>query len=173
MVHRADAPTAKVGAAKRRETSKTLVFTAVVVACQVIGNSLLSWAMKQQYSVLPGVLHGFLPLAAEEWLAPFFSVFLWLGIALLVVSLLSRMTLLTWADLSFVAPVAAIGYVLNVAAGALLLGETVDARRWIGSLLVVAGTALVGMTLHAHGPAPSRADEEQEANSASRERTHS
>jgi drug/metabolite transporter (DMT)-like permease len=135
-------------------TSKTLVFTSLVVICQVAGNSLLSWAMKQHYVALPGLLHGVLPLAAEEWLAPFFSLGLWLGIGLLVVSLLSRMTLLTWADLSFVAPVAAIGYVLNVASGALLLGETVDGRRWLGSVLVVAGTALVGMTMHAHGPAP-------------------
>ncbi len=137
-----------------RIAAKTLLFSFVVIVCQVGGNSLLSWAMKRDPLGLPAPLRAILPFEMPEWLLPMFSVFLWLGVGMLVVSLLSRMTLLTWADLSFVAPVTALGYVLNVVAGAVLLGEVVDAKRWAGSLLVVAGSALVGITLGEHGPKP-------------------
>lgn len=138
----------------RRALFKTGLFTLLVIVCQVGGNALLSWAMKRDDVQLPALFATWLPLAAHDWMVPFFSLFLWLGVAMLVVSLLSRMTLLSWADLSFVAPVTALGYVLNVAAGAIVLGEVVDAKRWAGSLLVVAGSALVGITLNEHGPAP-------------------
>ncbi len=69
-----------------------------------------------------------------------------LGIALLILWLLSRMALLSWADLSYVLPVTAAGYVLNVAAGRVFLGEHVSLARWAGALLIVAGVALVSST---------------------------
>lgn len=139
----------------RRRAAKTLLFSFIVIICQVGGNALLSWAMKRDQDAIAQATGSFSAWTVPEWLAPFFSLFLWLGIGLLVVSLLSRMTLLTWADLSFVAPVTALGYVLNVAAGAIVFGEAVDALRWMGSLLVVAGSALVGVTMHAHAPVPA------------------
>lgn len=126
---------------------KTVLLSFLVIVCQVGGNALLSWAMKRDQDATASAIAAVAFFPVPEWLAPFFSLFLWLGIGMLIVSLLSRMTLLTWADLSFVAPVTALGYVLNVGAGAVVLGETVDAKRWIGSLLVVAGTALVGATM--------------------------
>lgn len=145
----------------RRRAAKTLLFSFIVIICQVGGNALLSWAMKRDQSSIAQATAMLPAGVVPEWLAPFFSVFLWLGIGLLVVSLLSRMTLLTWADLSFVAPVTALGYVLNVAAGALLLGEAVDAKRWVGSLLVVAGSALVGATMHTHAPQPTESSPDE------------
>lgn len=147
----------------RRATAKTILFTVLVIVCQVGGNSLLSWAMKRDHAVAPAPLAALLPFPPPEWLLPFFSLFLWLGVGMLVVSLLSRMTLLTWADLSFVAPVTALGYVLNVVAGAVVLGEAVDAKRWAGSLLVVAGSALVGVTMDERGPAPVATSPSNEA----------
>jgi uncharacterized membrane protein len=56
------------------------------------------------------------------------------------------MTLLSWADLSFVVPVTAVGYALAAVAGHFLLGENVSLPRWAGALLIAAGTALVGTT---------------------------
>jgi hypothetical protein len=138
---------------------KTLLLSCIVIVCQVGGNALLSWAMKRDALGVPASLEALLPFAMPEWMLPFFSIFLWLGVGMLVVSLLSRMTLLTWADLSFVAPVTALGYVLNVVAGAVVLGEVVDAQRWAGSLLVVAGSALVGMTMGEHAPPAAPVDE--------------
>lgn len=69
------------------------------------------------------------------------------GIVLLIAWTLSRMHLLSLADLSFVLPVTAFGYVLNAMIGHFLLGESVSALRWTGTGLIVLGTALTGLTL--------------------------
>lgn len=119
---------------------KTGLFTALVVFSNVAGNAFLSWGMKR------APVETALPI--PEIFYPFLSSFVWLGIALLIVWMLSRMTLLSWADLSFVVPVTSLGYVLNVAAGAFVLGEAVDGKRWLGALLIVAGSALTGFTIH-------------------------
>ncbi len=68
-----------------------------------------------------------------------------LGVALLILWLMSRMTLLSWADLSYVLPVTSIGYVLVALAGRFLLNEQITARRWAGIALIVAGVALVSL----------------------------
>jgi len=67
------------------------------------------------------------------------------GVALLVLWLLSRMALLSWADLSYVLPVTAIGYVLVALVGRILLHEAITGRRWTGILLIMAGVALVSV----------------------------
>jgi uncharacterized membrane protein len=59
--------------------------------------------------------------------------------------MMSRMTLLSWADLSYVLPVTAIGYVLVALVGHLLLAEQIPAKRWAGIVLIVAGVALVSL----------------------------
>jgi uncharacterized membrane protein len=73
-------------------------------------------------------------------------VFLLAGIAVLIFWTLSRMTLLSRADLSYVLPVTAVGYVLNAIAGRVVLAEQVSAARWAGTILIVAGSALVSRT---------------------------
>jgi uncharacterized membrane protein len=69
-----------------------------------------------------------------------------LGISLLMLWLFSHMTLLSWADLSYVLPVTSIGYVLSALAGKLFLHEEISQWRWAGILLIVAGVALVART---------------------------
>jgi uncharacterized membrane protein len=60
--------------------------------------------------------------------------------------MLSNMALLSWADLSYVLPVTAIGYVLVAFAGIVFLGERVSTARWAGIVLITVGVALVGRT---------------------------
>ncbi|HUQ95206.1 MAG TPA: DMT family transporter [Bryobacteraceae bacterium] len=105
---------------------KTIVTTAIVVASNVAGNLFLSFGMKS---------------AAGVWSPWVFS-----GVVLLIVWTLSRMTLLTWADLTFVLPVTAIGYPLTALMGRIFLDEQITSARWLGTLLIVAGTVLVGLT---------------------------
>jgi uncharacterized membrane protein len=69
-----------------------------------------------------------------------------LGIVLLILWLLTRMALFSWADLSFVVPVTAVGYILAAVLGHFFLGETVTVTNWIGTFLIFFGTALVGAT---------------------------
>jgi uncharacterized membrane protein len=68
------------------------------------------------------------------------------GILLLVLWLLSRMTLLSWADLSFVLPLTSLGYVLAAVFGKVFLKETVTGAHWIGTGLIFVGTTIVGTT---------------------------
>ena len=65
------------------------------------------------------------------------------GVALLIVWMLARMALLSWADLSYVLPVTSVGYVLVALAGGLLLNEQISLQRWAGIALIMGGVALV------------------------------
>ena len=56
-----------------------------------------------------------------------------LGTTLLILWLLSRMTLLGWADLSYVLPVTSIGYVLSAVLGKVFFGEQITWQRWLGN----------------------------------------
>jgi len=64
----------------------------------------------------------------------------------LIVWFLSRMALLSWADLSYVLPLTAVGYIATALIGRFILNEQITWLRWSGTLLIVAGTSLVGMT---------------------------
>ena len=67
----------------------------------------------------------------------------WLGIGLLGVFFVLYAAALSWADLSFVLPATAFGYVLNVACGYYVLYEAVTPARWAGSLCICLGVVCV------------------------------
>lgn len=113
-----------------------LVFA--VVFLNAVGNLALAWGMKQAPEV--EVLR---PLT---YLRPMWNPAVALGIGLLILWLLTRMTLLSWADLSFVLPLTSLGYVLAAVLGKFFLHETVTSGRWVGTCLIFAGTLLVGTT---------------------------
>ncbi len=115
---------------------KTRILTFVVVGANVLGNVSLSLGLKNR-------ILAFSPAAVLEVL---WNPWVTLGVALLIIWLLSRMALLSWADLSYVLPVTSIGYVLTVIFGKVFLSEEVSAWRWLGVLLITAGVALVGAT---------------------------
>jgi len=117
---------------------KTKLLTVFVVLTNVLGNFFLSWGMKHQPADL-----GLSPLA---YLRLIFSPWALLGTALLILWLLSRMTLLGWADLSYVLPVTSIGYVFTAMLGRFFLGEKITPLRWLGTLLIVIGISFVGLT---------------------------
>jgi drug/metabolite transporter (DMT)-like permease len=117
------------------KTWSVLLFFLVLKAA---GNSSMALGMKQvpeRMSLNPA-------LYLHAMLNPFVAM----GIAALILSLLTRMALLSLADLSFVLPVTAIGYVIAVFVGKLWLHETVTRQRWIGTLLIFGGALLVGST---------------------------
>ncbi len=68
---------------------------------------------------------------------------IWLGIGLLVVFFVLYAAALSWADLSFVLPATAFGYVLNVACGYYFLHEAVTLARWLGALCICLGVVCV------------------------------
>jgi drug/metabolite transporter (DMT)-like permease len=112
---------------------KSWICATVVVLANVFGNFFMKLGMPAE---LPT------PLA---YVAVLFRPQVAFGVSLLVLWMLSRMTLLSWADLSYVLPVTAVGYVLVALAGRILLHENITGRRWTGILLIMAGVALVSV----------------------------
>ena len=125
-------------AGTRRVDFKTKLLTAFVVLTNVLGNFAMSWGMKHQSAQLG--------LSPWTYIRLIFSPWVLLGTMLLILWLLSRMTLLGWADLSYVLPVTAIGYVLTAILGKYFLGEEISYQGWMGTGLIVAGIVLVGLT---------------------------
>ena len=118
---------------------KTRLFAAIVILSNTLGNFFIARGMRGLAVPADSPLHMLLAIVTP-WVA--------LGIALLILWLLSRMVLLSWADLSYVLPVTSLGYVANALMGHFFLGEHITMARWSGTLLIVAGTVLVGMGSH-------------------------
>ncbi len=70
----------------------------------------------------------------------------WLGIFILSIFFGLYLVALSWADLSFVIPLTAFGYVLNALMSWWLLGEHVSPVRWAGTLIICIGVAIVSRT---------------------------
>jgi drug/metabolite transporter (DMT)-like permease len=117
--------------------SKTSLWAAISVASNVAGNSCLTHGMHLLGPV------GSTPFAL---IAALFHPWVAAGVALLIVWTFAHMALLSWADLSYVMPVTAFGYVVTAFAGKFFLGETVSPARWAGIVLITAGVTLVGRT---------------------------
>ncbi len=117
--------------------AKTRLFAVLTIVSNVAGNSALTKGMHQLGAI------GNTPLAL---IAALFHPWVALGVVLLIIWTLTHMALLSWADLSYVMPITAIGYVVTAFAARVFLGEDVSLARWIGILLVTAGVILVGRT---------------------------
>jgi uncharacterized membrane protein len=118
---------------------KTRILTLVVILSNVLGNFAVSLGMKAQ--TVAAASTGLMP-----YIRSFFSPLVLLGVSLLILWMLSRMALMSWADLSFVLPITSVGYVITTLMGKFFLDEHVSAQRWAGTLLIMAGIALVSLT---------------------------
>lgn len=113
--------------------ARALWHTAGVVLLNAAGNFALSIGMKRAAASAGPVMALLEPAAVG-------------GIVLLIAWMLLRLRLLQIADLSFVLPITAVGYILNAAMGAAFLGEHVSAARWAGAVLITGGAALTSLT---------------------------
>jgi drug/metabolite transporter (DMT)-like permease len=110
----------------------------LTVLLRPFGNLSLAFGMKHFPQTLA--------LDPLPYLRAFANPYVSAGILMLVVSLLTRMALLSIADLSVVLPLTAIGYILTTLLGRLFLGEQVSGQHWAGTVLVFLGVALVSST---------------------------
>jgi uncharacterized membrane protein len=113
--------------------ARALWHTAGVVFLNAAGNFALAVGLKRASAAAGPVLSLLEPAAMA-------------GIALLIAWMLLRLRLLQIADLSFVLPITAVGYILNAVLGAALLGEHVSLARWAGAVLITGGAALTSST---------------------------
>jgi uncharacterized membrane protein len=115
------------------------IFIVLVVFSNTFGNFLLAKGMHQMpdFMTVP-----FLSYAAS------ISTNLYIigGVALLVAWMIAQLSMFTWADLSYVLPVTASGYVLTALLSKFFLGEHISAARWTGIVFITIGSMLVSMT---------------------------
>ena len=121
-----------------RHAFRTYRLLALVLVLRPLGNVCLAWGMKHFPQVLSVNPLPYLRALANPFVA--------LGITALVLGLLTRMALLSLADLSFVLPLTATGYIVSTLLGRFLLSEEVTSGRWLGTVLIFVGTTLVGST---------------------------
>src|SRR4051812_38530391 len=120
---------------------KTLVMILAMVVCANAGDLMLKRGMTQIGAVkisASGLQQAFLSTVT--------SGTIWVGIILLLGFMISYMTVLSWADYSYVMPAGAFGYAMLTFFAVVVLHEHVSLQRWIGVLVVCFGVLLVGMT---------------------------
>jgi drug/metabolite transporter (DMT)-like permease len=120
---------------------KTLVMVLAMIVCATTGDSLLKHGMSRIGPV--ELTHTGLVGAFRMAMS---NSAIWLAILFLIGFMISNMTVLSWADYSYVMPASAIGYAAVTFVGMTFLGETVSPRRWIGVALICVGVFLVGQT---------------------------
>ena len=118
----------------RLKPSQYAILLAVMLTASV-GDSLLSHGMKQ---VGPVDLHHLNLL----WHA-LFNPFVDIGIILLIGFFACYMTALSFADLTFVMPATAFGYVVVALLSRFWLHEHLSVSRWIGILLITSAVGFV------------------------------
>ena len=128
-------------ATERRLRIKTLIMVLAMVVCANVGDLMLKRGMSQigAVQVSPtGLSHAF-RLTVENGT-------IWIGIFFLTGFMLSYMTVLSWADYSYVMPAGAFGYAVLTFLAVFFLHESVSSRRWVGVVLICVGVLLVGQT---------------------------
>ena len=115
-----------------------LVLLAVMLTAAV-GDTLLSHGMTQVGPVSVAHLGMLLVAMRNPWVIT--------GILCLLGFFASYLTALSWADLTFVLPSTAFGYVVVALLSKFWLHEAVSAYRWMGIVLIVCGVGFV-----ANGP---------------------
>jgi len=121
---------------------KTVVVIAVATLANSFGNLCLSIGMKQIGAAQPMGLAWIVGTGFHVVTNPWMI----LGVLLLLVFLAAYLTALSWADLSFVLPATAPGYLINAGLSKIFLHESLSLTRWAGTVLIVIGTWLVAKT---------------------------
>ena len=113
----------------------------MLVICANIGDLTLKRGMTEIGSVelSPAGLARALPLTVT-------NPKIWIGIFFLAGFMASYMTVLSWADYSYVMPIGAFGYAMLTWFAVVILHEEVSIQRWIGVIVVCIGVLLVGQT---------------------------
>lgn len=133
-----------------RLKSSQYAVLALVMLTASVGDSLLSRGMSE---VGPVDLHHL----GRLWHA-LFNGYVVLGIVLLIGFFASYMTALSWADLTFVMPATAFGYVVVALLSRFWLGEQLSGMRWAGIGLIVCAVGFV-----ANGPPRTEVGSESQA----------
>ena len=120
---------------------KTLLLLCCLIAGSSLGEILSAKGMQQvgDVSFQPRRLFGAV-------LSMLRNPYLFGGVGCLAVSFFSFISLLSYADLSFVVPLTAVSYITNTVGARFFLKERISRERWMGTLLVAFGVSLVSLS---------------------------
>ena len=121
---------------------KTLIVLFLAIVCQTLGDVCLTKGMKSIGEVNTLNPAELLQLGFQVFTNPY----IWLGISILTIFYFLYLAALSWADLSYVLPVTAFGYTLNAAMAKYFLHEHISTTRWLGTLVICFGVAIVSRT---------------------------
>ncbi len=124
---------------KHRLTPQRYLILVAVMLTAAVGDTLLSHGMTQVGPVSLDHLGLLLVALKNPWVVG--------GILCLLGFFASYLTALSWADLTFVLPSTAFGYVVVALLSKFWLHETISVYRWAGIILIVCGVGFV-----ANGP---------------------
>ena len=120
---------------------KTWLMVLLVVLSDSAGNVFVTKGMKEVGEVTSYSPRNLIRVAKQALT----NLMMGLGILCMAVAFFSFLALLSWADLSFVLPATALGYVVSVIGARYVLKENVTAARWIGTIIICLGVALISL----------------------------
>jgi drug/metabolite transporter (DMT)-like permease len=137
--------------------ARAFLVLALAIGLNAAGNLLLSEGMRGTEGVAKASgLSGLLDLVGGAFDNPLVLI----GLGLLVGFFVLFLSLLSWADVSYVLPMVSSCFAVNSLLAFWLLGETVSPLRWVGIAVVTLGVGLVGATAPDGGRRLARAGEE-------------
>jgi drug/metabolite transporter (DMT)-like permease len=116
-------------------TIRKVVVLALIIFCSTGGDFFLKVGMTQV-----GHIHWTDPWAL---ITALFNPWVALGTVILIIFFVSLMDALSWADLTYVMPSTALGYVLTALVSAWVLHERVSIYRWIGVVVISLAVGVV------------------------------
>jgi transporter family protein len=120
---------------------KTAIMITIIVLADSAGDVLLTRGMKQVGEISTIKLGALLSIARRVISNKNFLS----GIFFIALTFFAFLTILSWADLSFVFPATSLVYVISTLGAKFILRERVTFRRWVGVLLVCVGVALTSL----------------------------
>jgi len=106
-----------------------------IAAFGAIGDTLLARGMKSFGAVAPSQIFHLFSAVVNPWD--------FMGIFFLLAFMSAYLSALSWADLTYVLPATAFGYVFIALIARFLLHEHISPVRWLGIVLITAGVGFV------------------------------
>lgn len=118
---------------------KNAIFIILAVLSNSIGNLFLAIGMKHmpEFHVASTLAYA-ASLLTNSWIV--------IGTALLIIWMVAQLSMLTWADLTYVLPVTAAVYVVTAILSKFFLDERVSGIRWTGVAVISCAVLLVAET---------------------------
>jgi drug/metabolite transporter (DMT)-like permease len=118
---------------------KNTIFIILAVLSNSVANVFLAIGMKHMPDFhAASILNYGASLMTNSWIV--------IGTALLIIWMVAQLSMLTWADLTYVLPVTAAVYIVTAILSKFFLDEHVSSIRWAGVVVISCAVLLVAET---------------------------